>query len=79
MTLTDNQRTVLTAISGFTDAPTTRELSDKLETPEAYSRLWGYDRVHSILTRLEKRSLVYRDTRKPAHWSLTQPGREAIA
>jgi predicted transcriptional regulator len=34
---------------------------------------WSYDRVHSILKRLEKRGIVWRNS-NPAYWRLTKSG-----
>lgn len=79
MTLTDNQRAVLTTLGGYVEPPTIRQLADKLEAPKAYSRMWGYDRVRSIMVRLEARELVVRDGRHPAHWTISTAGREALA
>lgn len=77
--LTDAQVELLVALEAYVEAPTTRRLADKLETPAAGREYWGYDRTHSMLKRLSKRGLVEHDSRRPMHWSVTQAGRDAIA
>lgn len=78
MSLTANQLDVLATVEQYVDAPTTRRVADRLETPKAQSRLWGYDRTYSILKRLEARGLVVRDDRRPAHWKVTPAGYEIL-
>lgn len=76
--LNADQRSLLTKLGEYSEAPTARRLADDLESPENYSRLYGYDAVLGKLKRLEKREFVSRDGRRPAHWSLTDAGRSEL-
>ncbi len=78
--LTKAQAQLLEALAEYTDAPTTRRLADKLESPAARREYWGYDRTHAVLKRLARRGLVVvRDARRPQHWHVTAEGRDALA
>lgn len=79
MTLTDKQRIVLTVLAEYVEAPTTRRLADRLESPAARREYWSYDKAHAALKRLEKRDLVARDSRRPVRWTITSVGRAALA
>lgn len=76
--LTANQLEVLATVEQYVDAPTARRVADRLETPGAYTRHWGYDRTYAVLKRMEKRGFVARDKRRPAHWSVTSAGYEVL-
>lgn len=74
--LNEEQRLLLTTLAEYTEAPTTRRLADKLHTtPTSW---WNYDVVQSKLVRLEKRGLVQRDKRRPAHWVVTPAGKNVL-
>lgn len=52
-------------------------IANELENESGHLHVWGYDRVHSILRRLEDRNLVRRFG-LPARWELTRKGRKEL-
>lgn len=74
--LTKNQRLVLETlyehrINGGR-AIGNREVDAELN--RRHNRTMGYDMLHSLLVRLDRRGLVDRDASRPARWSCSDSG-----
>jgi len=78
--LTHGQQLVLSTLSEHKtrggEAIGNREID--VELNRRHNRTMSYDALHSILKRLSKRGLVHRDARRPARWSITDPGQTAL-
>jgi Fe2+ or Zn2+ uptake regulation protein len=77
--LTDDQRRILATVADYTDAPSVRQITDRLDHPTYRSAYWSLDQVASSLRRMARRGLVVHDSRRPHRWSLTDAGRAALA
>lgn len=62
--LTLDQRSILRMVGEYVDAPTSRQVADRIERPKANSRYWSFDQVDASLRRMAKRGLVVADSRR---------------
>lgn len=81
MKLTRGQELVLRTLAEHAAAGGEAIGNDELDTElnRRHNRHMGYDQLHSTLVRLHKRGLVDRDARRPARWSVTDAGKQAVA
>lgn len=81
--LTNDQLNALVALRKYTNAPTARQLADRLDRPLPGAPIWQRPRAYGILRRLERRGLAERlprrSPRRLRRWAITAAGRAELA
>ena len=78
MGLTTTQLDTLATVEQYRNAPTTRRIADRLETPAAHTAYYDWARTYRILRRLQSLGLIEHDDRRPMHWTVTKAGYDVL-